>query len=186
MVKKVTLDILDIEESFVSIQERAPEVKTEGDKPPVRWFVSRWFRLACTAMVTLSCVAGLLYWRMLPQKDVSPAHGVKVADPVSLQFNKNIEPVNDFLIPLKDDKGNQRVLMFDLAFELNAGQERLFRENIVRVRNSIYQMVSQKTASVPLGPGGMKFLRGEIIAELENVLDKGVIKAVYFKIFIVL
>jgi flagellar basal body-associated protein FliL len=186
MAKKVTLDILDIEESSVSIQEQPPEVKMEGVKPPVRWFVSRWFRLACAAMVTLSCVAGLLYWWMPPPKNVPPAPGVKVADPGLVQFNKNIEFVNDFLIPLKDDKGNQRVLMFDLGFELDTGQASLFREKIVSVRNSIYQTISKTTASVPLGPGGMKFLRGEIIADLGNVLDKGVIKAVYFKSFIVL
>jgi flagellar basal body-associated protein FliL len=103
-----------------------------------------------------------------------------------LQVNKNIEFVNDFLIPLKADAGNQRMLMFDVAFELNTGQESLFRENIVKVRNSIYQTVSKKTGSLPLGPEGMKLLRGEIMTELANVFDKDMIKAVYFKSFIVL
>jgi len=186
MVKKVTLTKLDIEETSVSIHEKPLEVKTEEGKPPVRWFVSRWFRLACIAFVSLSCVVGLSAWWILSQKTGPPAPVVTVARPTLSQHNKNIEFVNDFLIPLKADDGNQRILMFDLAFELNTGQEGLFRENIVRVRNSIYQTVSKKTASLPLGPGGMNFLRGEIIAELVNVLDKGIIKAVYFKSFIVL
>jgi flagellar basal body-associated protein FliL len=186
MVKKVALDTLDIEESFVSIQEQPSDGKTEENKSPVRWFVSRWFRLACIVIVMLSCAAGFLYWWVLSKRDVSLAPGVKGANPAPFQFNQNIEFVNDFLIPLKADHGNQRILMFDLVFELNTGRETLFRENIVRVRSSIYQTVSQKTASIPLSPGGMNLLRDEIIAELVKVLDKGVIKAVYFKSFIVL
>jgi flagellar basal body-associated protein FliL len=186
MGKKVTLDTLDIEESFVSTQEQPRDVKTEEVKSQVKWFVSRWFRSVCIAIVILSCIVGLLYWWIVSKKDISLAPGAKVTEPAVFQIKKNIEYVNDFLIPLKADHGNQRMLMFDLAFELNAGQENLFREKIVRVRNSIYQTVCKQTAGIPLSPGGMNYLRGEIIAELANVLDKGTIKAVYFKSFIVL
>ena len=186
MVKKVTLDTLDIEETSVSIQEKPLEVKTEEGKPPVRWFVSRWLRLVCIAFVLLSCVVGLSSWWILSKKTGPPAPVVAVDRPSLSQHDKNIEFVNDFLIPLKTDHGSQRILMFDLAFELNTGQKSLFRENMVRVRNSIYQTVSKKTASIPLGPGGMKFIRGEIIAELGNVLGKDMIKAIYFTRFVVL
>jgi flagellar basal body-associated protein FliL len=185
MVKKVALDTLDIEESLVSIQEQPSDEKPEENKPPVRWFVSRWFRLVCIAIL-ISCAAGFSYWWVLLKKDVSQAPGVKSAHSALFQFNKNIEFVDDFLIPLKAGRGNQRILMFDLVFELNDGQENLFKENIVRVRNSIYQTVSQKTASIPLSPGGMNLLRGEIIAELVKFLHKDIIKAVYFKSFIIL
>ena len=188
MAKKVALDKLDIEESVVSIHDEPPEViKTEEEeKAPVRWFASRWFLLTCIAFVLVASIAGFLSWKMLSNKDTSGAARAKVTDPSLLQENKNIEIVSDFLIPLRVDTGNQRMLKCDIAFELNPGQESIFKENIVGVRNSIYQTISKKTASVPLGPGGMKLLRGEIMADLTGILGKDIIKAVYFKSFIVL
>lgn len=186
MVKKVTLDTLDIEETSVSMNEKPPEVTAKEDKPPVRWFVSRWFRLACIAFVMLSCVVGLSSWWMSSRKTAPPSPVVKVVKSAPFQGKQNIEFVNDFLIPLKADKGNQRILMFDLAFELNTGQQSRFIENMVRVRSSIYQTVSKKTTNIPLSPGGMNVLRDEIIAELESYLGKGTIKTVYFTRFLVL
>ncbi|MFZ4437736.1 MAG: flagellar basal body-associated FliL family protein [Syntrophales bacterium] len=180
---------MDFEESVVSIHDEPPEVikmEEEEDKAPVRWFASRWFLLACIAFVLVASVAGFLSWKILSKKDASGAAGAKVTDPALSQENKNIEIVSDFLIPLRIDTGNQRLLKCDIAFELNPGQESIFKENIVGVRNSIYQTVSKKTASVPLGPGGMKLLRGEIMADLTSILGKDIIKAVYFKSFIVL
>jgi len=190
MAKKVALDKLGFEESVVSIHDEPPEVikmeEEEEDKAPVRWFASRWFLLACIAFVLVASIAGFLSWKILSKKDASHAAGTKVTDPALSQENKNIEIVSDFLIPLRIDKGNQRLLKCDIAFELNPGQESIFKENIVGIRNSVYQTVSKKTASVPLGPGGMKLLRGEIMADLTSILGKDIIKAVYFKSFIVL
>jgi len=190
MAKKVALDKLGFEESVVSIHDEPPEVikmeEEEEDKAPVRWFASRWFLLACIAFVLVASIAGFLSWKILSKKDASHAAGTKVTDPALSQENKNIEIVSDFLIPLRIDTGNQRLLKCDIAFELNPGQESIFKENIVGIRNSVYQTVSKKTASVPLGPGGMKLLRGEIMADLTSILGKDIIKAVYFKSFIVL
>ena len=161
MAKKVALDKLDIEESVVSIHDEPPEgIKTEEeDKAPVRWFASRWFLLTCIAFVLVASIAGFLSWKMLSKKDASGAAGEKITDPSLLQENKNIEIVSDFLIPLRVDTGNQRMLKCDIAFELNPGQESIFKENIVGVRNSVYQTISKKNGQRPSWSG-----RHEIIA----------------------
>jgi len=76
--------------------------------------------------------------------------------------------------------------MFDLTFELNTGQQGLFMGNMVRIRSSIYQMVSKKTVNVVLSPRSMNLLRDEIMTELEKYLGKGTIKNIYFTKYIVL
>jgi flagellar basal body-associated protein FliL len=91
-----------------------------------------------------------------------------------------------FFIPLKINKEDQRIMTFDLVFELSAGQQALFMDNIVRIRSSIYQMVSKKTVNIALSPGCMNVLRDEIITELEKYLGKGSIRNIYFTRYIVL
>ena len=186
MAKKVTLDTLDIEETSMSLREESVEVKTEEDKPPVRWFDTRWSRVSCIAVFTLFCITGFSYWWISSKKPMPSASVQNVLAPASLRGNQNVEFVNDFLIPLKVDKEDQRIILFDLAFELNTGQQGLFTENMVRIRSSIYQAVSKKTVKVALGPGSMNLLRDEIMTELENFLGKGTIKNIYFTRYILL
>jgi flagellar basal body-associated protein FliL len=186
MAKKVTLDTLDIEETSVSLRGEPEGVKTEEYKPPIRWFASMWFRVSCIAFLIVFCVIGLSSWWISSKKPVPPAAAQKVLGSVPFQDSQSVKFVNDFFIPLKVDKENQRIMMFDLAFELNTGQQGPFMGNMVRIRSSIYHMVSQKTVNVVLSPGGMNLLKDEIITELENYLGKGTIKNIYFTRYIVL
>jgi flagellar basal body-associated protein FliL len=184
MSKKVTLDTLDIEETSVSLRAEPAEAKTQEEKPSARWFTSLWFRASCGAFLILLFIIGLSYWWISSKKTVASAP--KVLGSVTVTANPNVQFVSDFFIPLKVDKGDQRVMMFDLAFELNSGQQGLFTTHGVRIRSSIYQMVSKKTANVALSPGNMNLLRDEIMAELETYLGKGMIKKIYFTKYIVL
>jgi flagellar basal body-associated protein FliL len=186
MAKKVTLDTLDIEETSVSLREEPAGVKMEEDKPPARWFSSIWLRISCIALLMLFCVIGFSYWWISSKKPVPPASVQMVLGPSSFRGSQNVEFMNDFFIPLKVDKKDQRIMMFDLAFELNTGQQVLFMGNMVRIRSSIYQMVSNKTVNVALSPGSMNLLRDEITTELEKYLGKGTIKNIYFTRYIVL
>jgi flagellar basal body-associated protein FliL len=186
MAKKVTLDTLDIEETSVSLRDEPAEIKTEEDKPRVRWFDSIWLRVSCIAFLILFCIISLSYWWISSKKPVPPASVQKVIGPAPFRGTQNIECVNDFYIPLKAEKEDQRIMMFDLAFELNTGKQDLLMGNMVRIRSSIYQIVSKKTVNVALSPGGMNLLRDEIMTELENYLGKGSIKNIYFTRYIVL
>jgi flagellar basal body-associated protein FliL len=186
MAKKVTLDTLDIEETSVSLRGEPEGVKTEECRPPIMWFASMWFRVSCIAFLIVFCVIGLSSWWISSKKPVPPAAAQKVLHRAPSQGNQSVECVNDFFIPLKVDKEDQRIMMFDLAFELNAGQQGLLLGNMVRIRSSIYQMVSKKTVNVVLSPRSMNLLRDEIMTELEKYLGKGTIKNIYFTKYIVL
>jgi flagellar basal body-associated protein FliL len=186
MAKKVTLDTLDIEETSVSLRGEPEGVKTEEYKPPIRWFASMWFRASCIAFLMVFCIIGLSSWWISSKKPVPSVAAQKVLGPAPSQGIKSIEFMNDFFIPLKVDKEDQRIMMFDLAFELNTGQQGLFMGNMVRIRSSIYQMVSKKTVNVVLSPRSMNLLRDEIMTELEYYLGKGTIKNIYFTKYIVL
>jgi flagellar basal body-associated protein FliL len=185
MTKKVTLDTLDIEEPSVSLPDEPAEIEIE-DKQPVRWFASMWLRVSCIALFMLFCIIGISYWWISSKNTVTSTSVQKVLSPAPSRGNQNIGYVNDFFIPLKPDKTNQRIMMFDLVFELNTEKRGLFMGNMVRIRSSIYQMVSKKTANVILSPGSMNLLRDEIMTELENYLGKGTIKNIYFTRYIVL
>lgn len=186
MTKKVTLDTLDIEETSVSIREEHELVEEENHKLPTRWFASVWFRAFGIAVGVLSCIFVFSYWWLSQKEQVPPRSVSTVNIPVPLHANENIQVVNDFFIPLKAEKGKQKLVMLDLVFDLNAGQQGLFMQNIVRIRSTIYQTVNRKTDDVAVGPGSMNILKSEMMAELEKYLGKDMIKNIYFTRYIVL
>jgi len=188
MAKKVTLDTLDIEEASVSLREEGePElVKEAEEKPPVRWYAAIGFRVLCATVVLLSAIGVSAYWWIGQGKKDTPAPVVKKTIPASWSDRGNFLYVTDFLVPLRTEKGHQKVAVFDLAFELNAGGQSSFNENKVRIRSSIYQTVQQKTNDTMLGPGSMNALKNEIVAEIEKYLGKDSIRKIYFTKYMVL
>jgi flagellar basal body-associated protein FliL len=144
------------------------------------------FRVSCVVVLMLLCVTGLSYWGVSSNKPVTPVSAQNVLGMVRLPGSPTVEFMNDFFIPLKVDKADQRIMTFDLAFELNTEQRGLFMENLVRIRSSIYQIVSKKTVDVTLKPGSMNSLRDEIMVELKNYLGKTVVVNIYFTRYIVL
>lgn len=188
MAKKVTLDTLDIEETSVSIQVEAEPTEEDEPKAPVSRFPSAWLR-PIPIGITVAVLSGTLlfsYWMWFSKAPPQRHLASKASVPASLPVNPNIQAVSDLFIPLKADKGSQRMVMVDLVFELNNGQQALFMQNMVRIRSGIYQTFNRKTADVVVARGSLEVLKAEMMAELEKHLGKERIKNIYFTKFIVL
>jgi flagellar basal body-associated protein FliL len=186
MAKKVTLDTLDIEEAAVSAADEPVLVTEVAEKRPVKWHTAMWFRLLCAATVLFAGIGVSAYWWISSSKTDTPAGVAKRTIATTLPDQGNFERVNDFLVPLRTVKGQQKAAAFDLAFELNAGVQGSFNQNRVRIRSTIYQTVRQKTNDTMLGPGSMNALKDEIVAELEKYLGKDSIRKIYFTKYMVL
>jgi flagellar basal body-associated protein FliL len=186
MAKKVTLDTLDIEETSVSIHEEPELTKEDAQGPPVRRFSATWLRPVGIAAAVLSCILVFSFWWFLPREQTRRPAVPKAVAPAAQPANPNLQALNGFLIPLTAVKGNQRIVLLDMVFELNDGKQGQFTQNIVRIRSSVYQTVKGKTVDAVVSRGSLELLKGEMVAELERYLGKEMIKNIYFTKYIVL
>jgi flagellar basal body-associated protein FliL len=228
MIKKVTLDTLDIEEPTISLaEEHLPEEPPGGKgswKPWVRWSRPRLFLISGAALFVICCAGLLLFFFVGPekearhapppaqkdvpqstaaqkearhapppaQKDVPQSTAAQAVAPEAGKADLVGQPrfilkkLNNFLIPLKNDKKNNRLLAIDMELEVDSARHQLFQEKIVLIRGGIYQAIQRSPGDIPQGKKGMEAMRGIIIASLETTLGKGFIKNVWFTKFIVL
>ncbi len=187
MVKKVTLDTLEVEEDDPPLRSDPSPVKTEQEErlKSVQW---RPFLQVGIPLIVLSLfiAAGVLYRGVARQEEVAPAVKKAVQPSPPLPARVPAAQANDFTITLRDERGNDRVLICDLAFELNANQEAKFPANILEVRRIIYEILGKKAAPFLTDPEARRGLKEEIIAELSSMLGKGVIRTVYFTKYIII
>lgn len=185
MVKKVILDKLEIEETDLVHTESAPPVTAEN-AAPVKKPSSTRIKIFLPAAGIFMVVAFMSYW-WLTAKETVPLARKKIA-PLATRLSTGPAPVkaDGFFVLLKDSKGSSRVLAYDLAFELYAGQADRFRQNIVEVRKTIYETVRQKQPFSLAQMDAKNALKEEINADLGKLLGKDVIKAIYFTRFIIL
>jgi flagellar basal body-associated protein FliL len=190
---KVSLDELDIEEP-TPLEEKEPSEKG------VELRLTGWrrWRLAVLIAAVFFAVAvlfGISYWWFLgkykakrpeakPLGKVSAAETVGVSSGDGQRFMGEI--VKDILVPLNKEKERQKVLCFDLAFEIEHGKNANFRNNMQVVRNSIYKTVKMSDADFYLEKKGKELLQKRIKSDIETLLGKGIIGNVYFTKFIVL
>ena len=195
MVKKVTLDTLDIEELEIPLPERTAPAEEENGKKSPRWLTAKWLWISALALVMLIAAGGVSYWWIGAQKTASrlPSQVVPTAAPLQtgpamtpLQTGAVTSQVNDFIITLQDDTGKYLVMMCDLTLELSAGQDDVIRQNMVEVRKIIYELL-KKTRVVSLRePGIRNGLKEDINKSVSGLLGQDAIKAVYFTKFVVL
>lgn len=185
MVNKVELDTLDVEKEPVFLTAK-PEVDAGNEKPSSKWPVSPWIFLSVLAFSML-LAAGVLSYRWAGTKKAAlPRQAEHIVPSALLSINDKREFLNDFLIILKDDKGGDRVIVLDVALELDARHYPEFEPNLAAVRYIIYKTIEKKQAQTLMRPEGRNFLKNEINAELAGLLGEGAVKAVYFTKFMVL
>jgi len=190
MVKKVALDTLEIKEKEPDIplpESILPGEEKSGEKSAA-WRIPKWLWIAPPALVLLIVAGGGIYWRIiapraahrLPSTNVpSPAVALPQARPLTTM-------VNDFILPLQDDKGRYLVMTCDLTFELSAGQDTLFRQNMVEVRKIIYEILKKTRVVSLLEPRSRDGLKEEISKAVNALLGQKAITAIYFTKFVVL
>ncbi len=185
MANKVKLDILDVEETIASRAD-LPEFDSAKKAAFFKRFALRWYILSFLVIAALLS-AGVFFYRWAgSEKAVNAGRVEKAVKSAPLSLKASTVFLNDFLIALKDDKGNDRVLACDVAVELEAENYPEFLSNATDVRKIIYKTVENKSLAALLKPEGKGLIKSEIIAELAVLFGKNAVKSIYLTRFIVL
>jgi flagellar basal body-associated protein FliL len=205
MVKKVSLDRLDVEDPSIVTSETESDGEGETpDKHPVKWYRSRLL-LALGAGFLLLCGAGGLYLffptageketrdTASPPAAATPGDvPAKAAGSVpekaggSVQTGLVVETLKDFLIPFQENGKNKNVFVIDVIFEIDPAHHALFLQKISLIRASTFKALSEKAVDIVREKNGMDAARSKIIASAETLIGKDFVKNVLFSRFVVL
>ena len=186
MAKKVTLDTLEIKEPEAPLLERTSPVGELDVKEAGRWPVLRGVLIAALALVMVISIGGVFYWQMAIPKAALPQLRRGVPQAPKLQEGLFTAKANDFIVTIQDKKGEYRVLVCDLTFELSTGQDACFQQKILPVRKKIYELLKKASPDGTPGPGFRDGLKEEINKAVSGLLGQDTIKAIYFTKFVVL
>lgn len=96
---------------------------------------------------------------------------------------ENSELLDNFTIDLRDDNGQYRVLVCDVAIVLNPDKK--ISENKLEVRKNVYNALKNKGRYILTSSKAYSKIKKEMRDELDGLLGGGV-KEVYFTKFILL
>jgi len=186
MVKKVTLDTLEIGELEIPLPARTLSAEEEYGRISGRWLPSKWLWIAALVLVMLFAAGGVSYWWKGAQQTAPRLPGNEAPLAASLQRKPLTAEVNDFVVTTNDDRGKCLVMTCDLTFELSPGQDVTLQQNIAAVRKIIYDTLKRKSIVFPLEPRIKNVLKEEINKSVSGFLGGDVIKNVYFTKFVVI
>ena len=183
MAKKVVLDTLEIEETAKSFVKEPTEIEEVPSAGLRATSVPRWLWYSAIAVAALSLSCGILYWRVVIKKATAPPLS-KVSQPPS--SDQRLTKVNDLIIPVRDEKGHNRLIICDLTFELRDGQSHRFLQKTMEVRNIVYGTLRKEMIASLMNPGARGRLKGEIHTGVNNLMGKDVVLDIHFTKFILL
>jgi flagellar basal body-associated protein FliL len=214
-VQKAKLDILenlpDIEINEAgaeALEARVADVPVIGNG----WTIKKLLLIGAPLFVVLLLVGGLLLFypggKVISQHDrqsvalvqktekkdlavKSPAAAkdlaVKSPAVTVVEFAKtNRVSFRDFVIDLKDKTGKSRILMCDVALDVNEEKNIAELERGQTARNVIYQTVKGKNAVALRSIEERKRLKKELSVELNKLFGEGIVKNLYFTSFIII
>lgn len=94
--------------------------------------------------------------------------------------NTHIIYFKDFMIDLKDTRGNSYVLMCDIAFDLGEEQKNGQLEDQAVLRNIIYKTAQSRSVVALRSVEERKKLKTDLAFALDKILGDGRVKNVYF------
>lgn len=180
MVSKVELDVL--EETDTPIAEGPTDENEPAKKGRLQGFFAWMTRkkiIGAAILFGVSCIVGIFLLVFTagekPRVDLDTLH----TDVKSLRV---IENLDSFIIDLSDEHGHYRVLVCDIAIEVDPGKG--IGENKAEVRKKTYNALKSKSAFV-LKTAGYNSMKKEMRDELNRILGGG-IREVYFTKFVIL
>ncbi|PKN10753.1 MAG: hypothetical protein CVU72_00025 [Deltaproteobacteria bacterium HGW-Deltaproteobacteria-7] len=206
-MKKAKLDILEdlpgIEIEMSVDQQNAPdhEIEDTGGSGG-KWAFNKLLIIFGPIILIVLIVVGVLIFYLMDT--VSPVHQTPATGKKNYQAteqqlldktNLNQNAVNlaavaseawrivylkDFMIDLKDSKGNNYVLMCDVAFDVDGKINLDQLENNTSVRDIIYKAAQSRSVVALRSVEERKKMKKELTSELEKILGKGSVKNVYF------
>lgn len=186
MVKKVTLDTLEIEELEIPLPARTLPAEEEYGRISARWLTSKWLWIAALVLVMFIAAGGVSYWWKGAHKTALRLPGNEAPMAASLRQKPLTVEVNDFVITINDDRGKYLVMTCDLTFELSPGQDVILQRNIAEVRKIIYETLKKTSFVSPLAPEIRRGLKEEINKSVSGFWGRDGIKDIYFTKFVVI
>jgi len=209
-VKKAKLDIwedipdLDIEK--LGAQIPLEQVSDTEDESGGRWAFNKLLLIGAPVVLVVLTICGFLTFYLIrdidPQKQTAISQAgdemvrqvpVRTTLPEApgkeqragsqslvLPEKTTIIYFKDFIIDLKDARGMNYVLMFDIAFDLGKEQKRDQLENNTALRNIIYKTAQTRSVVALKSIEERKKLKKDLAFALEKILGDGCVKNVYF------
>ena len=196
MAKKAKLDVLDIsvdDKGEVSPPEEIPLEKGKDgladEKNNIGTFVERlrtWFQKPLFWIITASVpliaiITGISIWIFYGQSAHVPVKkpGETIAQP-AMTKKGNIVLFDGFIIDLKDEKSNTRIVLCDVAIELTGSRDTGVIESRIDARNAIYIFLKNRKPQELLIFEGRNRLKEDFKIELNRFFGEDLVKNVYF------
>jgi flagellar basal body-associated protein FliL len=182
MVKKVELDLLEIdnlEDPDVPQKEGEPGENRRGWRR-FTWLTRKKIIIAAI-LFAFSGIVGVSLLLSAGKKASYVDYSTELAEIKPVYENSEI--LDNFTIDLRDDKGQYRVLVCDIAIVLNPDKK--ISENKCEVRKKAYNALKNKGKYILTSSKAYRTIKKEMRDELDGLLGGGV-KEVYFTKFILL
>ena len=183
MIEKVKLDLLtDLEATSVATVADVEKEASEFQGKPARWYTSRQFLLLTLLGVTILAISlsvlGTFLW-IKDQKEKAAARQRKEAE-AQVAHTASVVNLNDFMINIKDSKGNLRILVCDVALQLAPNRGGPDMDKRVDIRNIIYVAAKGRTTDWWQSSEESHNLKKEIYNRLNALLGAGTVTEVNF------
>ncbi len=178
MVRKVKLDILEIDLQEMRSADLADErpAGSDSEGTPGRGWGRYGKYLVAGSALFLALSVGITFWY---QAGTKPAR--ETAPPKEVAVSDGLRHFQNFAVDFRDGGGNYRVLLCDVALELNDGMNIPGEET--DVRKVIYRTLKGKSIESLTVAKGKKALKKELESELGKAVGANTVKQVYFTRF---
>jgi flagellar basal body-associated protein FliL len=199
MVQKAKLDILE-NLPELEIIEAISDIQEESF-PPLRgkWATNKLLLIGAPVLIGVFVLAGLLWFYVTQTPTIisSPQivnpdiiddikKGDVSAATAGEQDKQNTAYLKDFIIDLKDKNGKNRILLCDIAVDLNEEKDIVGLENNGDMRSIIYTTAKLRGAVALKSIEERRRLKKELLQEFNKMLGEGIVKNVYFTNYIIM
>jgi flagellar basal body-associated protein FliL len=126
-------------------------------------------------------------------QEVEPAKELTALEAPSVQEHRAAAPekteivyFTDFMIDLKDARGNSHVLICDVAFEIAERVQKDRMEKNTLLRNAIYRAAQTRSVVALRSTEERKKLKKDFSSALDGILGEGSVKDVYFVNYLII
>ncbi len=204
-MKKAKLDIWEDIPAWVDDKPDMPistgqDAAVEKDEGGRKWAMNKLLLISAPIVLVILIIGVLIAYHAsrnspqtpTPVRQTAPEMSVreserKAVTEVSGQDKASVLPekttilfFKDFMIDLKDARGNNHVLMCDVAFDLGEEQQQDPMEKTALMRSIIYKTAQMRSVIALRSVEERKKLKKDLAFAIDKILGEGSVKNVYF------
>lgn len=204
-MKKAKLDIWEDIPAWVDDKPDMPistgqDAAVEKDEGGRKWAMNKLLLISAPIVLVILIIGVLIAYHAsrnspqtpTPVRQTAPEMSVresarKAVTEVSGQDKASVLPekttilfFKDFMIDLKDARGNNHVLMCDVAFDLGEEQQQDPMEKTALLRSIIYKTAQMRSVIALRSVEERKKLKKDLAFAIDKILGEGSVKNVYF------